>query len=262
VWARQAAWAGRFYPDDPGRLRQQIQGELGRAVARRECAAKALIVPHAGYVYSASIAASAYVVLHPRGRMIDRVLLLGTCHSPGVDGLAATSAAAFETPLGRVLVDTAAVAETSRLPQVRIHDDVHCRDHALEVQLPFLQVVLNEFRIVPFLVGRADAAAVAELLELLWDGEATVIVVSSDLSHYHSYEEARRIDRATSLIIERLDDRALSPASACGRNAIAGLLLAARRHGLSCRTLDLRNSGDTAGRRDRVVGYGAFRFDP
>jgi AmmeMemoRadiSam system protein B len=262
MWVRKAVVAGRFYSGGEQELREQVRTALARAVAPVGLRPKALIVPHAGYLYSAPIAASGYAALGPVAKAIDRVVLLGTCHSPGVEGLAATTAAMFRTPLGDVEVDEEAVAGTLRLPGVQVDDRAHQADHALEVQLPFLQAVLSRFRIVPFLVGRAASRVVAGVLDSLWNGDATLIVVSSDLSHYHTHEEALRLDRATSLSIERMDSEALAPRSACGRDAIAGLLLAARGHGLSSRTLDLRTSGDTAGRRDRVVGYGAFVLYP
>jgi AmmeMemoRadiSam system protein B len=252
--------AGRFYPADPDRLREQVLQFLADADSPLPGQPKALIVPHAGYVFSGPVAASAYAWLVPWSDQIKRVVLLGTCHTPGISGLATSSAGAFLTPLGSIPVDRAAVEESLRFSQVHLDDDAHDRDHALEVQLPFLQVVLGSFAIVPFLVGGADAETVAEVLEALWDGDRTLIVVSSDLSHHHSYEEARRLDQATARAIERLDSEALGPRSACGRNAIVGLLHAARKHGLNCRTVDLRSSGDTAGPRDRVVGYGSWVF--
>ncbi len=167
---------------------------------------------------------------------------------------------AFQTPLGSVPVDRAAVEASLRFPQVQLDDEANDRDHALEVQLPFLQVVLGSFLIVPFLVGSADPESVDDVVEPLWDGDRTVIVVSSDLSHHHPYEEARRLDDATARAIERLDGASLGPRSACGRNAIAGLLHTAREHSLLCQTVDLRSSGDTAGPRQHVVGYGAWVF--
>jgi AmmeMemoRadiSam system protein B len=259
---RPPALAGRFYPADPAQLRDLIQSFLAAATAvERPSQPKALIVPHAGYVFSGPVAGFGYHWLVPWSERINRVVLLGTCHTPGVCGLAASSALAFLTPLGSVPVDRAAVERTLQFPQVQMHDEAQDRDHALEVQLPFLQVILKSFAIVPFLVGRADASAVADVLEQsLWDGDDTILVVSSDLSHHLPYEAARRLDQATAEAIERLDDEALSPRSACGKNAISGLLCAARRRDLRCRTVDLRSSGDTAGPRDRVVGYGAFVF--
>lgn len=261
MWVRPPVVAGRFYPSDPHQLRAQLDGYLASAhppdAAVRP---KALIVPHAGYVFSGPVAASGYAWLRPWSAEINRVVLLGTCHSPGIEGLATTSAGGFLTPLGKVDVDTALVEHALRLDQVCFDDPAEVRDHALEVQLPFLQVVLESFSIVPFLVGRADAPEVAQVLDELWDGDSTLIVVSSDLSHHQTYEQAQRLDRATADAIERLDDEALDPRSACGRNTIAGLLHAARHRQLACRRLDLRSSGDTAGPRDRVVGYGAWAF--
>jgi len=257
---RPATVAGRFYPAAPDRLREQVLQFLADADSPLPGRPKALIVPHAGYVFSGPVAASGYAWLVPWSDQIKRVVLLGTCHTPGISGLATSSAGAFLTPLGSIPVDRAAVEESLRFSQVHLDDDAHDRDHALEVQLPFLQIVLGSFAVVPFLVGRADAETVAEVLEALWDGDRTFIVVSSDLSHHHSYEEARRLDRATAQAIENLDAAALGPRSACGRNAIVGLLHVAKKHGLNCRTVDLRSSGDTAGPRDRVVGYGSWVF--
>jgi AmmeMemoRadiSam system protein B len=257
---RPPAVAGRFYPADPDRLREQVAQLLAAAAFAVPGRPKALIVPHAGYVYSGPVAASGYAWMVPWSGQVERVVLLGTCHTPGVRGLAATSAEAFQTPLGRVPVDRAAVEESLRFSQVHLDDEAHDRDHALEVQLPFLQVVLGGFSIVPFLVGRADTSMVHEILDPLWDGDRTLIVVSSDLSHQHPYEEARRLDQATAQAIEQLQGEALGPSSACGRYAIAGLLHTAAHHGLICRTVDLRSSGDTAGPRQRVVGYGSWVF--
>lgn len=260
MWVRRAVVAGRFYPGEAPELVDQIRRALDAANVPPDLEPKALIVPHAGYAYSAPIAASGYTALGSRAGEIDRVVLLGTCHSAGEEGLAATRAAAFETPLGVVEVDAIGNRQALTIPGVRIDDEAHGRDHALEVQLPFLQVVLRTFRIVPLLAGPDSARAVSDVLDTLWDGPTTLIVVSSDLSHYLAQAEAARVDRVTANAIERLDGDALRPRSACGREAIAGLLRSAKRHGLSCRTLDLRSSGDTSGRGDRVVGYGAFAF--
>jgi MEMO1 family protein len=252
--------AGRYYPADPDRLRQQVIQFLAASSVAGQGRPKALIVPHAGYIYSGPVAASGYAWIHPWSNQIERVVLMGTCHTPGVSGLATTSDDEFQTPLGRVPVDRAAVEQALQFSQAHLDENAHDRDHALEVQLPFLQVVLGSFAIVPFLIGRADAETVDEVLEPLWDGDGTLIVVSSDLSHQHPYEEARKLDQATAKAIEQLQVQALGPRSACGRNAIVGLLRAARQHGLTCRTVDLRSSGDTAGPRRRVVGYGSWVF--
>ena len=263
MWVRPTVVAGRFYPSDPDQLRELIHRFLASTDPPRGTVKPlALIVPHAGYMFSGPVAASGYAWLVPWSNRIDRVVLLGTCHSPGIDGLVTTSAGAFLTPLGKVEVDSARVEQSLRFAQVQIDDPAVNRDHSLEVQLPFLQEVLDSFAIVPFLVGHSPAHAVAEVIEDLWHSDSTLVVVSSDLSHHRTYEEAQGLDQATAAAIEQLDDNALGAQSACGRNAIAGLLHAARNRNLTCRRLDLRSSGDTAGPRDRVVGYGAWAFLP
>jgi MEMO1 family protein len=220
-----------------------------------------LLVPHAGFRYSGAIAAQAYAQLKPWRERIRRVVLLGPTHRVAVRGLAAPSAQAFETPLGRVAVDSAALAALAALPQVGTSDAAHAQEHSLEVQLPFLQRALGAFTLVPLAVGRASAEEVAEVLERLWGGDETLIVISSDLSHYLPYAQAQAKDRATVDRILRLDP-ALDHEQACGATPLAGALLAARAHGLGARLLDLRNSGDTAGDRSRVVGYCAIAFEP
>jgi AmmeMemoRadiSam system protein B len=259
---RPPAVAGRFYPANPGLLESRVMDLL--AAARPPdlpARPQALIVPHAGYTFSGPIAASGYAWLAPCADRIERVVILGTCHTPGVDSLVTSSAEVFQTPLGDVPVDRPAVKAALEQPGVEVDDPAQDRDHSIEVQLPFLQIVVDrEFAIVPFLVGHVGPEVVADLLDALWGGDETLVLVSSDLSHHLSYEEAREMDRGTADAIERLDAEALGPRSACGRTAIAGLLHAARRHGLHCRTLDLRSSADTAGPRDRVVGYGAWAF--
>jgi AmmeMemoRadiSam system protein B len=174
--------------------------------------------------------------------------------------LAVSDASAFATPLGEVAIDRQAVRGALAFPQVSVFEPAHQNEHSLEVQLPFLQTVLPHFELVPFAVGDATADEVADVLEMFWGGPETLIVISSDLSHYYDYATARRMDRATSLAIERLQPEGLSYESACGRVPVAGLLRAAARHGLTATTIDLRNSGDTAGSREEVVGYGAYAF--
>ena len=220
---------------------------------------KALIVPHAGYVYSGGVAAEAYDRLRPARGIVRRVVLLGPCHRVPVRGLALPEAAAFDTPLGRVPVDREAVASIAGMPQVVVSSAVHAEEHALEVQLPFLQRVLGEFSLVPLAVGTATPSEVAAVIEKLWGGEETLILISSDLSHYHAYDEAGAIDRVTAqAILDFSTD--IDHEQACGATPVAGMLLAARHHCLRAELLDLRNSGDTAGGRTRVVGYGAFAF--
>jgi AmmeMemoRadiSam system protein B len=257
---RQPAVAGMFYPGDPGELHHQVQDYLREAVAAPR-SPKAIIAPHAGYAYSGPVAASAYASLAPRRKQIRRVVLLGPSHRVPLDGMAVSSADFFATPLGEIAIDQEAVQHLLTLPQVRVMDAAHQLEHSLEVQLPFLQEILEDFRLVPVVVGDSTPDEVAEVMELLWGGPETLLVISSDLSHYQDYETARRMDRATSDAIEALAPQRIHYDDACGRNPVNGLLLAARRRGLRASTLDLRNSGDTAGPRDRVVGYGAYVFE-
>jgi hypothetical protein len=259
---RPAAVAGTFYDANPAALRARIAAYVRAASAEAGPAPKALIVPHAGYVYSGPVAGSAYALLQPLRGRVRRVVLLGPAHRVWLRGLAAPEAEAFATPLGVVRVDADALARLEDLPQVLRSGEAHAQEHSLEVQLPFLQEALGEFALVPLVVGEASAEEVAEVLERLWFGDETLLVISSDLSHYLDYESARRMDAGTCAAIEQLRGEALSEDSACGRLPVRGLLLAARRHGLVPRTLDLRSSGDTAGDRRRVVGYGAWAFSP
>jgi AmmeMemoRadiSam system protein B len=256
---RRPAVAGMFYPADAGELRGMITHWL-EDVKTRGPVPKAVIVPHAGYIYSGPIAASAYAHLLPARARIRRVVLAGPSHRVAFRGLALSGARAFASPLGDVPVDPHAAVELRALPQVRVMDPAHALEHSLEVQIPFLQVVLDSFSLIPLAVGDAEPEQIAEVYEALWGGPETLIVVSSDLSHYHSYKEARRMDEAASKAIEQLRPEELDPEQACGRLPIAGLLRAAQRHGLKARTIDLRSSGDTAGPRDEVVGYGAYLF--
>jgi AmmeMemoRadiSam system protein B len=262
---RPPAVAGRFYPGDPAELDASVRSHLALARSAAEdeppdTHLKAVIVPHAGFVYSGSVAASAYLQVAAVASRVRRVVLLGPSHRVFVQGLASSSADAFATPLGRVPLDRDAIARAEALPAVVADDTAHADEHSLEVQLPFLQSVLGDFLLVPFAVGEASTEEVDELLGLLWGGDETLIVISSDLSHYYEYDTARRLDRATMRAIEALDPEDLDAESACGRIPVCGLLAAARRYGLTARTLDLRNSGDTAGSHDQVVGYGAWAF--
>ena len=250
--------AGRFYPGRPEPLRRMIHDFLKRCKPVARPAPKAIIVPHAGYPFSGPVAASAYARLATGRGDIDRVVLLGPSHYVQIEGLAASDAEAFATPLGPVPVDADAVHRICSLPQVAIDGTAHAEEHSLEVQLPFLQAVLGDFKIVPLVVGDATDEQVAEVIELLWDGPATRLVVSSDLSHYFEYSDARRLDEATRCAIEELRIEDISELQACGRTPICGLLRVARRAGLRPYAVDLRNSGDIAGPRDQVVGYGAF----
>ncbi|MGH0033546.1 MAG: AmmeMemoRadiSam system protein B [Myxococcota bacterium] len=262
---RPAAVAGQFYPAHGGSLEHDVRGYLDAARAEADAEAvpgspKAIIAPHAGYLYSGPVAGSAYARVAHRRDEIERVVLLGPSHRVPLEGLAVPAHDAFETPLGRIELDRQAIERARSLPQVRELDGPHAMEHSLEVHLPFLQVVLGDFRLAPFAVGDASAAEVEEVLELLWGGAETLIVVSSDLSHYYDYETARLLDASTTRAIVELAPERLGPESACGRVPARGLLRAARRHGLRARAVDVRSSGDTAGPRDRVVGYGSYVF--
>ncbi len=258
---RPAAVAGMFYPDNPSELRQVVADLLVNA--RRDDAApvpKALIVPHAGYVYSGPVAASAYARLEKLRGRISRVVLLGPTHRVYVRGLALPDAERFATPLGDVVLDRPGMQALAGLPQVVTSAAAHRMEHSLEVQLPFLQQALGDFTLLPLAVGEATADEVAEVLEAAWGGDETLIVISSDLSHFLPDALARKVDGGTVKAILALNAH-LNPEQACGATPVNGLLLAARRHGLRPVALDVRNSSDTAGDPDRVVGYAAFAFE-
>lgn len=256
---RQAAVAGTFYPADKQQLQKVVAGILTAvSINPDRPAPKAIIAPHAGYKFSGSIAGSAYAHLAKGRQYIRRVLLFGPAHWVPVRSLAASSADFFRTPMGDIQVDVEAVKKIIPLSQVSVSDAAHGREHSLEVHLPFLQTVLDDLRLVPLVVGRAAADDVSEVLELLWGGSETAIVVSSDLSHFNNYKQANKIDLATAQRIESL--KPVRTEQACGSNAINGLLNNARKRQMVAETLDLRNSGDISGSRDRVVGYGAFGF--
>ncbi|MGZ4978535.1 MAG: AmmeMemoRadiSam system protein B [Methylobacter sp.] len=254
---RQPAVAGSFYPANPEQLHLMLDQFLNDA-ATDEKVPKAIIAPHAGYIYSGPIAASAYNRLKKARDRITRVVLIGPSHRVAFRGLAVSRAETFTTPLGRVLVDLAAVRAIVQLPFVEYIEQAHTYEHSLEVHLPFLQEVLDNFKIVPIVAGEASPEQVSQVLDALWGGDETLIVISSDLSHYHDYATAQQMDKSTSLLIEQLQYEQLVAESACGKVPVSGLLKLARKKLLSVTTIDLRNSGDTAGDKSRVVGYGAY----
>jgi len=260
---RPAAVAGMFYPAEPGQLAHDVLQLLAQARTNTSrpnvLTPKALIVPHAGYIYSGAIAATAYATLLPIAARIRRVVLLGPTHRVAVRGLALPGADAFDTPLGRVMLDTAAASAIARLPQVTVSAQAHALEHSLEVQLPFLQSVLTDFTLLPLAVGMATAEEVAEVLDALWGGDETLIVISSDLSHYLPYATAQLVDNETAQSILKLQ-QPIAHDHACGGTPVSGLIVAAQHHHLVPHLLDLRNSGDTAGTRDQVVGYASFVF--
>jgi AmmeMemoRadiSam system protein B len=269
---RPAAVAGAFYPAQAETLRHLLAECFAAAKKQTVPTAnptanptphpatlrpKALIVPHAGYIYSGPIAASAYALLRPLHAVVRRVVLLGPVHRVWVSGLALPGVTAFATPLGQVPLDQAAIAAIADLPQISVSVAAHAQEHSLEVHLPFLQSILDDFSLVPLAVGDASPEAVAEVLDRLWGGEETLIVISSDLSHFLTYAEAQHRDAATAAAILKLEGHLVGE-QACGAYPINGMMLAARRHGLTPHLLDMRNSGDTAGDRNRVVGYASF----
>lgn len=254
---RAPAVAGSFYPADPGELTAAVDALLATA-PRVATSPKALVVPHAGYMYSGPIAATGYATLLPARHDITRVVLLGPAHHVAFDGCAIPRADAFRTPLGDVPVDSAARAALARMPDVVVDDRPHASEHSLEVQLPFLQRVLPSFALVPIVVGRCTAARVASVISAVWGGPETVVLVSSDLSHYEDHRSAARHDADTAASIVSYASDAIGPYDACGAYPLRGLLEIARERALVPSLLDLRSSGDTAGTADRVVGYGAF----
>ncbi|MFQ5577638.1 MAG: AmmeMemoRadiSam system protein B [Anaerolineae bacterium] len=258
---RSPAVAGTFYPSQAGELKKQITAFLNAAPGNG-ADTRAIIAPHAGYIYSGPVAACAYRYLADShaAETVRRVVLLGPAHYVPVAGLALSSAAAFATPLGSVPLDAPTAEKLLALPHVSALEAAHRREHSLEVHLPFFQSVLGSFSLVPLVVGDAAPAEVAEVLEQVWNPPQTLIVVSSDLSHFHDYNTARQLDQATARAIEALQPGSIDREQACGRIPVQGLLLLARKLKLKAKTVDLRNSGDTAGPRDRVVGYGAWVF--
>lgn len=257
---RPPAVAGLFYPRDPGELRAEVEALVAAAEPPPGPAPAALVAPHAGYVYSGPVAAMAFRALAARRDEVRRVVLLGPSHYIAFDGLALAPHRAFRTPLGDVDLDPGAAAAIRDLPQVALLEAPHEREHSLEVELPFLQVVLAGFSLVPLAVGDASPEEVAEVLARLDGDEGTLVLISTDLSHYLDYDAAHARDRATGRAILDLDPARIGPHDACGRVPLNGLLHRARQRGLKARELDRRSSGDTAGPRDRVVGYGAYAF--
>lgn len=255
---RYPAVAGQFYPGDAKRLKRAVEEYLADNAVEVDRRPKAIVAPHAGYIYSGPIAGTAFSYLSAANGDINKVVLIGPAHRAATRGVAVSEAQAFATPLGVVPVDRQSCSEIEALKQVRVFERAHNQEHCLEVQLPFLQTIFADFEIVPMVVGDASPEEVAEVLELLWGGSETVVIVSSDLSHYHDYATASRLDRETSNRIEELQP--VFEGQACGRRAINGLLQLARERKMKAETVDLRNSGDTAGPEDRVVGYGAYAF--
>tara|TARA_R110002167_G_scaffold58198_1_gene165067 strand:+ start:1186 stop:1986 length:801 start_codon:yes stop_codon:yes gene_type:complete len=259
---RPTAVAGLFYPSLPNVLAEMVNNDIAQATPPSEIhIPKVLIVPHAGYIYSGPIAANAYQYLSSVRHIIKRVIIIGPSHRLGFHGVALSSADYFETPLGTIPIDKIAQAKLTDITGVQILDLAHATEHSLEVQLPFLQQLLDEFAIVPIVAGDASPELVEKVIAALWGGPETLFIISSDLSHYHDYQTAQQLDRSTSQNIIDLDFRAVHSNNACGCVGIRGLLKFAHQHPLKPYMIDLRNSGDTAGSKDSVVGYGAYLFE-
>ncbi len=255
---RTAAVAGIFYASDPEQLSSDILNYLTQAPPSLNLIPKAIIAPHAGYMYSAPVAASAYKLLEPLAHKIKQVVLLGPAHRFSFNGVATPDADYFETPIGTIKINSTLCKQAEQLNYVHPDSLAHKEEHSLEVHLPFLQTLLNDFELTPLLVGNCNHKNISNLLELFWENEETLFVISTDLSHFHTYETAKKQDFLTSGYIETLQPEKINYNDACGRNPLNGLLTLAKKHQLNVKCLDLRNSGDTSGNKDRVVGYGSY----
>jgi AmmeMemoRadiSam system protein B len=258
TYTREPAVAGAFYPADTKTLKHQLDHLLTETDTAADSCPRAIIAPHAGYIYSGPVAAQAYHTLLKFKDQIKRVVLLGPSHRVAINGLALTGADFFSTPLGLIPIDKAANKMLAQHHSIDVIEQAHLYEHSLEVHLPFLQTVLNDFSLVPIVVGDAPPELVATALEELMTDESTLCVVSTDLSHFHDYSTAQRLDGATSEAIVNMNYKAIGYENACGRNPLNGVLFWAKMHHYKVKQLDLRNSGDTAGTKDRVVGYGSY----
>lgn len=254
--------AGTFYPDNPSRLKQMLKYLLSKTSAHKK-QARALIVPHAGYIYSGAIAATAYARLRAEKQNIKKIVLIGPSHHLGFQGVALNTAEQFLTPLGAIAVNGEAIKRIATLPFAHFINQAYSKEHSLEVHLPFLQSVIGTFSLIPVVTGKVSAEQLCELIELFWGDLETIIIISSDLSHFLEYEAAQHQDKKTSAFIEQLQYEKLDRRAACGYIPISGLLALARKKSLQVKTLDLRNSADTAGsaHKNRVVGYGSYAID-
>ncbi len=258
TYTREPAVAGAFYPADMDTLKSEVNHLLAETKTTSATMPKAIIVPHAGYIYSGPVAAPAYHTLIEYKDQIKRVVLLGPSHRVAVNGLALSSATYFATPLGNIPIDQQAVSMLANQRGIEVIEQAHLYEHSLEVHLPFLQTVLGDFQLVPIVVGEAPPELVATVLEELLTDDSTICVTSTDLSHFHDYTTAQKLDTATSKSIVELDYKKIGYEDACGRNPLNGLLYWAKMHHYKVTQLDVRNSGDTSGSKDRVVGYGSY----
>lgn len=253
---RYPAVAGSFYDQSAQHLRSQLANWLKPQSALCH-SIRALIVPHAGYLYSGETAARAYRHLKYQAEKIEKVILVGPSHRYYFQGCALPSAHYFATPLGKVAIDTQAIEKLEKIEDIEVSDQAHALEHCLEVQLPFLQTCLHQFTLLPLLTSNVSPATVANIIDDLWQPENTLLVVSSDLSHFHSYHEAQSIDKNTCSLIEHFEP-SLTPEQACGSTGINALLLVAKKRGYQLTRIDLKNSGDTAGDKEKVVGYVSY----
>ncbi|HEY8079483.1 MAG TPA: AmmeMemoRadiSam system protein B [Labilithrix sp.] len=251
--------AASFYPASAVELSCTVELLLAEASAADCPRPKALIAPHAGYAYSGAVAAAAYASLRGERGTIERVVVLGPAHYVDVKGIATSNASAFTTPMGELLLDRDAIDAIARLPGVAALDNAHAPEHSVEVQIPFVQAALGQVRLVPLLCGSGTCEKQLDrVLDVLWGGEETLFVVSSDLSHYLDYDSARARDAATTRSIESLDADAIGSDDACGPSCLRAILRAASKRRMHAKVLDVKSSGDTVGGRDEVVGYGAY----
>ncbi len=257
---REAAVSGMFYPDDPVALQTTIR-QLLEKVPLLAHHFRAIITPHAGYIYSGETAAHAYKQLSKVKDKIQRIILIGPAHRVPFSGIATSSVDYFETPLGNIPLDKKANQDLQQFAQITLFDEAHAQEHSLEVHLPFLQTVLDNFTLVPLVVGDSDIESISEVLDFFWHDPGSFFVISSDLSHFLKYTEARALDRQTASAILAMNPDDIGYEQACGRMPINGFLHLAKKYHLNAVQLDLKNSGDTAGSKDRVVGYGAFGFE-
>ena len=265
---RTPAVASMFYPVGAAELRKAVQNYLSNAGTEEDVSQlkkeefaelRTLIVPHAGYIYSGKIAASAYRLLEQNKNQFKRVLLLGPAHRVLLEGVAFPEMDAFETPLGEITLDKELIEKIlAEFSWISVSDKAHAEEHCLEVQLPFLQETLGEFKLLPLVVGDAKTELLAALIQHFSKDHETLIVISTDLSHFHDYQTARGIDARTANAIELLEQNRISTEDACGAYPLRGALLAASQNQWNVHRLGLCNSGDTAGDRGRVVGYGAW----
>ncbi len=259
-FVRTTAVAGAFYPSEPEILSKDIQRYIEETPSVSLPVPKAIIVPHAGYEYSAGVAASAYKLLKSGRKSIKKVVILAPSHKIGFNGMALTKASAYETPLGNVEIDKEMNEQLLALPLVDYLEEAHKSEHSLEVQLPFLKEALDDFKLIPVITGNASPTDVETLLETVWGKKDTLIVISTDLSHYLPYNEACILDNKTKTAIENLDIDSIEQEQACGYVPLKGMLTIAKAKKMQVETLEVKNSGDTSGSKNRVVGYGAWAF--